>query len=150
MGVSRENEAFEASLSVIEVVAALILNAEGHMLLVRKQGTEAFMQPGGKREPGEDDLAALSRELMEEIGCRMVPGSADLLGLFEAPAAHEPGWIVRAAIYSVSVEGDVACQAEIAEMIWVDPSAPGDNPLAALTRDAVLRLAIGRDPAKAR
>ena len=77
--------------TIIEVVAALILDAAGRVLLVRKQGTGAFMQPGGKREPGEDDLAALSRELREEIGCEIVSGSAALAGTFEAPAAHEPG-----------------------------------------------------------
>ena len=136
--------------TIIEVVAALILDAAGRVLLVQKQGTGAFMQPGGKREPGEDDLAALSRELREEIGCEIVPGSAALAGTFEAPAALEPGLNVRATVYKVSVAGEIACQAEIAELIWVDPAAPGDTPLAPLTRDAVLPLAIGRDCARGR
>ena len=46
---------------MIEIVTALIRDARGHVLLVRKANTRAFMQPGGKREPGEDDLAALRR-----------------------------------------------------------------------------------------
>ena len=45
----------------IEVVAALIRDNAGRVLVVRKRGTVAFMQPGGKRDPGEDDTAALSR-----------------------------------------------------------------------------------------
>jgi 8-oxo-dGTP pyrophosphatase MutT (NUDIX family) len=28
---------------------------------VRMRGTTAFMQPGGKRDPGEDDMMALAR-----------------------------------------------------------------------------------------
>jgi hypothetical protein len=38
--------------AVIEIVTALVRNERGHVLLVRKRGTESFMQPGGKREPG--------------------------------------------------------------------------------------------------
>ena len=62
MPANRSDRAIDG-MDAIEVVAALIRNEHGHVLLVRKQGTRAFMQPGGKREPGEDDLAALAREL---------------------------------------------------------------------------------------
>ncbi len=39
----------------------------GRLLLVRKRNTLAFMLPGGKAEPGEDPIAALTRELNEEL-----------------------------------------------------------------------------------
>ncbi|QOR37060.1 hypothetical protein HNO52_17845 [Billgrantia diversa] len=39
--------------TTLRIAAALILDSEGHMLLVRKRGTERFMQAGGKLEPGE-------------------------------------------------------------------------------------------------
>jgi hypothetical protein len=39
--------------AVIEIVTALVHNQHGRVLLVRKRGTESFMQPGGKREPGQ-------------------------------------------------------------------------------------------------
>ena len=132
----------------IEVVAALVRNRLGHLLLVRKKGTSAFMQPGGKREPGENDLAALTRELDEEIGCPIVPGSAVALGTYEDTAAHEPGRIVRAAIYEVRIAGEADCGAEIAETIWLDPRQPGDMPLAPLTRNAVLPLALATPQAR--
>jgi 8-oxo-dGTP diphosphatase len=127
---------------MIDIVAALIRDERGHVLLVRKRGTQAFMQPGGKREPGEGDLEALDRELREEIGCQIEPESAEALGVFEAPAAHEPGRTVRAALYSARVTGEIACQAEIAELIWLDPQVPGNTDLAPLTRDFVLPRAI--------
>lgn len=41
----------------ISIVAALIRDDAGRLLLVRKRGTLAFMQPGGKRDAGESDVA---------------------------------------------------------------------------------------------
>jgi 8-oxo-dGTP diphosphatase len=128
------------------VVAALIRDDAGRMLVVRKRGTEAFMQPGGKCDAGEDDLTALDREIGEELGCRMVPGSARPLGQFDCAAANEPGWRVRANLYAVDVRGAVVPQAEIAEALWIDPIAPVSIVLAPLTRDHVLPLASGELP----
>ena len=125
----------------IRIVAALIRDADGRVLLVRKRGTRAFMQPGGKRDPGEDDVTALARELDEELGCRMVPGSVASLGTFECQAANETDRQVQAAVYAVDVEGRIAARAEIDEIIWIDPASPPDIHLAPLTRDHVLPLA---------
>jgi 8-oxo-dGTP diphosphatase len=123
----------------LDIVTAVIRDAEGRMLVVRKRGTAIFMKPGGKREAGEDDLTALARELDEEIGARLV--GASLLGRFEAPAANEPGFTVRAATYLATVEGDIAARAEIEELAWIDPVAPGDIVLAPLMRVVLERLA---------
>jgi 8-oxo-dGTP diphosphatase len=125
----------------IHVVAALIRDTAGRVLLVRKRGTQAFMQPGGKIDPGEDDRTALTRELFEELGCR-VSSAAQPLGIFYAPAANEPGRQVKAAVYAVDVTDAVAPRAEIEEIVWVDPKAPGALLLAPLTRDHVLPLAV--------
>jgi 8-oxo-dGTP diphosphatase len=122
----------------IDIVTAVIRDATGRILVVRKRGTALFMKPGGKREPGEDDLTALARELDEEIGCRLV--TASLLGRFEAPAANEPGFTVRSATYLAQVEGDIEARAEIEELAWIDPAAPGDLPLAPLMHKVLARL----------
>ena len=127
----------------ISVVAAVIRDASGRVLLVRKRGTAAFMQPGGKRDPGESDVAALAREIGEELGCRVVPESVLPLGVFDAAAANEPGRRVSASVYSVDVVGAVTPRAEIDEIIWVHPSGPHGIHLAPLTRDHVLPLAVG-------
>jgi 8-oxo-dGTP diphosphatase len=129
----------------IRIVAALIRDDAGRVLLVRKRGTKAFMQPGGKRDPGEDDTTALAREIAEELGCCMIPDSIQPLGEFDAVAANEPGWRVHACLYGIDVAGDIVPNREIDETIWIDPAAPPDIPLAPLTRDHVLPLAsIGR------
>jgi 8-oxo-dGTP diphosphatase len=126
---------------VISIVAALIRDDSGRVLLVRKRGTAAFMQPGGKRDAGEDDATALARELDEELGCRLVAGSARPLGEFIAPSANEPGFSVRAAVYAVDVVGEIAPRAEIEAIAWIDPAVTHGLTLAPLTRDHVLPLA---------
>lgn len=128
--------------NTIEIVAALIRDAAGRVLLVRKRGTTAFMQPGGKRDAGEDDIMALAREIDEELGCRVMPDSIRPLGAFDAISANEPGFRVRAALYQVDVTGEIAPKAEIEEMVWIDPLVPADVPLAPLTRDHVLPLVL--------
>ena len=126
----------------IDIVAALIRDQAGRVLLVRKRGTTAFMQPGGKRDRGEDDVAALAREIDEELGCHLVRDSIQPLGVFNAISANEPGWRVRASLYEIDVTGDIVPKAEIDAMAWIDPATPADIPLAPLTRDHVLPLAL--------
>jgi 8-oxo-dGTP diphosphatase len=121
---------------IIDIVTAVIRDDAGRMLVVRKRGTAIFMKPGGKRELGEDDLTALARELDEELGCRLV--GAERLGAFTAPAANEPGFTVSTVTYLVQVDGPIAARAEIEEIAWIDPAAPGDLRLAPLLTQQVL------------
>jgi 8-oxo-dGTP diphosphatase len=127
--------------ATIRIVAALICDDAGRVLLVRKRGTKAFMQPGGKRDPGEDDVTALSREITEELGCGVVADSIRPLGEFDAIAANEPGFRVQASLYGIEVTGEITPSREIDETLWIDPAAPSDIVLAPLTRDHVLPLA---------
>ena len=126
---------------IVEVVGAVLRDAEGRLLLVRKAGTQRFMLPGGKREPGEDDLATLSRELAEELGVRLV--SAEPLGCFEAPAANEPDATVRSHAYAVTASGPITAGGEIAEVLWVDPAAPPEVPLAPVLTGRILPALTG-------
>ena len=121
---------------IVEVVGAVIRDAAGRLLTVRKRGTARFMLAGGKREPGEDDLAALARELREELGVEMV--SASLFGRFEAPAANEPGATVRSSAYEVEIAGEIAVAAEIEELLWIDPAGPPGVPIAPLLTERIL------------
>ena len=56
----------------IHVVAAVITDARGRILLNRRTGHSDMAGlwefPGGKREPGESSAQALARELQEELG----------------------------------------------------------------------------------
>lgn len=67
---------------VIRIAAAVITDATGACLLVRKQGTIAFMQPGEKMEPGETPEQALVRELKEELSIQIAIADLTYLGHF--------------------------------------------------------------------
>ena len=123
---------------LIRTVAAVIVDAQGRVLLVRKRGSGTFIQPGGKREPGEDALATLARELREELGVRLRPESALRLGEFEADAVNEPGRRVRGEAFHVAVSGEPAAGAEIEELAWIDPRPPHPVPVAPLSAGHIL------------
>jgi 8-oxo-dGTP diphosphatase len=111
-------------------------------LLVRKKGTRAFMQPGGKLQGSESHLAALERELAEELKCTVRPGSPVFLGTFTAAAANESGCLVEADLYRVELVGPMSAAAEIEELVWCDPGEPHQIELAPFTREIVLPLAL--------
>ncbi|WP_277962353.1 NUDIX hydrolase [Pseudomonas sp. RIT-To-2] len=125
---------------IIHIAAALLIGPDGKTLLVRKRNTQAFMQPGGKIEPGEQPVNALARELHEELGVRIDTAAAVYLGAFSAPAANEPGFEVRCELFRVQVEGAVEAAAEIEEAVWVDRHSHAHLELAPLTRDHILPL----------
>jgi 8-oxo-dGTP pyrophosphatase MutT (NUDIX family) len=128
------------SRPVIRVVAAVIVDADGRVLLVRKRGTTAFMQPGGKIDAGETAVAALQREIAEELRLVVPVSAIRPLGRHIAEAANEPGHVVDAELFMVSVQGQPLAAAEIDEIAWIDPATPGDIELAPLTREAVFAL----------
>ena len=125
----------------IRIVAAVIMDTSGRTLLVRKRGTAAFMQPGGKPVLDETEVGALEREIFEELGCGLEPGSCRPLGRFSAPAANEPGWTVEAGLFSARLSGEIRLDAEIEEAIWIDPDLEPQVLLAPLTRYHALPLA---------
>lgn len=122
----------------IRIAAAVVIGTDGRTLLVRKRGTQAFMQPGGKIEPLEQPINALARELEEELALTIDPASATYLGHFCAPAANEPGFEVQAELFLLVIDQAVTPAAEIEEVQWIDPSGDGGLVLAPLTRDLIL------------
>jgi 8-oxo-dGTP diphosphatase len=133
-----------SSAKLIRIVAAVIRDEAGRVLMVRKRGAVVLQQPGGKRDADDrDDLHTLARELHEELGCTMLREDARWLGRFSAPAANEPGHVVEAEVYEVRVEGQIEARAEIEELRWVDPAAPRDLLIARLSREQILPLLAG-------
>lgn len=134
------------SRPVIEVVAALVTGPDGRTLLVRKRGTAAFMNPGGKPEAGEPRVEALRRELHEEIGLDVPATALHPLGTLTTTAANEPGHDLVAHCFLLHLD-DAAhvVRAEIEESRWVDPAHP-DVPLAPLAAQHLLPLLVAGGP----
>lgn len=131
------------SAPVILLAAAFITNSSGQILLVRKRGSPYFMQAGGKLEPGETPLQALQRELNEELGLTQTETApARYEGYFECPAANEPGHVVHAHVFTLTLERAVQAAAELEEVRWVSPAQARALPLAPLLEEHILpRLA---------
>ena len=126
------------TIPLIRIAAALLIGPDGRTLLVRKRGTQAFMQPGGKIEAHEQPVQALARELDEELGLKIDPAQARHLGQFSAPAANEPGFIVQAEVFLLDIDAPVFPAAEIEEICWVDTIGDIDLFLAPLTTEVIL------------
>ncbi|HVY51391.1 MAG TPA: NUDIX domain-containing protein [Devosia sp.] len=131
----------------IHIAAALIVAPDGRTLLVRKGGTTAFMQPGGKIEPGETPEQALIREIREELGLSVDIGALEPLGSFTAPAANEPDAVVRAEVFILEAALAVTPGREIEEIAWVNPALPSPIELAPLTAVHLLPALRARRPA---
>ena len=106
---------------IIYIAAACITDPLNRMLVVRKHGSTFFMQPGGKIESNESPADALIREIKEELLLDILPSLAEKVGTFEAPAANEPGYFVKAELFKIELTEcfDAIASAEIAEACWI-------------------------------
>lgn len=128
----------------LTVAAVVLTDAAGRVLTVRKSGTQRFMLPGGKLEPGETSDATAVREVAEELGLALDAAHLSFVGSFRTETANEPGHLLASDVYAYGpqVSGARAC-GEIAEVRWLDPDAPTSLD-APLTLAVLAALAEGR------
>lgn len=122
-------------MNTITVAAAIILNEQNQLLLVRKKNTHAFMQVGGKLEVDEAPEITIQREILEEIGC--YSELKQFVGQFETAAANEPNHVLISYVYVIELKQTPQIAAEIAEMKWIDLDDQSTL-LAPLTKDIVI------------
>ncbi len=130
----------DSSRPLIHVVAGVVIDAAGRVLIAQRPAGKhmagSWEFPGGKLEPGEERLAALARELREEIGITMGP-ARPLIRVRHAYPSREvllDVWVVRR--YSGEPRG-----LDGQELRWCTqdelPSAellPADKPIVAALR----------------
>lgn len=129
---------------VLRIAAAVVTDPAGRSLLVRKRGSDIFMQPGGKIESGESALTALTRELHEELGLIVDPGETEYIGSYRAVAANEQNTVVRAEVFFLTTSEQPVAGAEIDELLWVERLDDLSVEVAPLSRDSLLPLWASR------
>lgn len=129
-----------AGVPALHVMAGVLRDGSGRVLLAQRPAGDALAGlwefPGGKREPGEDRLAALARELDEEIGI----GIEDAEPLIRVPW-RDPGKAVLLDAWSVARWRGTPVGREGQALRWVaidDLHAiampPADRPVATALR----------------
>src|SRR5688572_32587178 len=104
------------------VVAGLILGEDRRVLITQRRADQALpLQwefPGGKVEPGEAPVAALARELAEELGAAVEVGAIwDVL--FHPYPAFD---LVMLVYHFLLPAGKVPRAVELAALVWVAPA----------------------------
>lgn len=123
----------------VRCVGAIVHDAEGRLLVIRRgrpPGEGRWSLPGGRVEPGESDAEALVREMAEETGLRVEPGS--LIGQVERPG---PGGVTYDILdYAAIVTGgSLAAGDDASDARWVTPAGLRDLP----TTDGLLEALTG-------
>jgi 8-oxo-dGTP pyrophosphatase MutT (NUDIX family) len=99
-----------------------VIAGEAGVLLALRRELRGWELPGGRAEPGEDERAALVREIREETGLAVEAG--ELVGEYRRRgfAAH------RARVYRCRVRGGaLRPSADTPAVAWFDPHALPDT-----------------------
>lgn len=112
--------------------------ADGHVLLVRRRDGGGWAVPGGFVDPGEDDVAAMLRELSEETGVDLrgvVPFLHDRQPV-DDPRNEPDRWITtRLGVFQIPGRVAATASDDATDARWVPlaPSAQMDARLRAET-----------------
>ena len=97
----------------IVAVAGLVTDADGRVLMVLSPRRD-WEFPGGQVEEGEDLVAALEREILEETGVRVAVGQ--LVGVYSNVKSH----IVMMDFLCEYLSGEPTTSNESLEVAWVE------------------------------
>lgn len=106
-------------MSIIDKLAWLEIQ-DRKVLSTRNRGRTKYYIPGGKREAGESDLEALTREIKEELNVELIIDTLKFAGVFQAQADnHAEGVEVLMTCYEGSFKGIISPSSEIEEVVWL-------------------------------
>lgn len=106
-------------MKIIDKLAWIELK-KGKILSTRSKGKDVYYIPGGKREPGESDAAALIREIKEELSVDLIENTLTFVENFEGQAhGHAEGILVKMQCYAAAFTGEISAAAEIEEVVWL-------------------------------
>lgn len=111
---------------MVPCVGAIVVDAAGRLLLVARGQEPAkgcWSVPGGRVEPGEDDVAATAREVLEETG--LVVRVGRLAGTVERDAPDGSVYLIRDYDCSPAAGADsrtVVAGDDAADVGWFSPA----------------------------
>jgi 8-oxo-dGTP diphosphatase len=119
---------------MIDVVAAVLVNEEGKILIARRKREKSlggyWEFPGGKIEPGEDPKESLYRELMEEMNVEIEVGE-----YLETNVHNYGTFIIKLIAYFGKIKSGTMKLVDHDDVAWVSRSelksfmfAPADLP----------------------
>lgn len=127
------------------VVAGLIIGDDQRILITQRRADQPLpLQwefPGGKVEPGESPVAALERELREEIGVTARVGR-----IWEVLFHAYPAFDLVMLVYACRIVDGTPRAVEVADLAWVAAPELGRWDILAADRPLVDRLSAENVP----
>lgn len=128
------------------VVAGVIVGGDGRVLIAQRRADQPlplqWELPGGKVEPGEAPVAALARELREELGVAARVGR-----IWEVLFHPYPDFDLVMLVYACQLApGAVPQPVEVADLAWVPCAELAAWDILAADRPLVDRLATEGPP----
>lgn len=105
-------------------VGGIILKGKKLLVVRKNNGRVECILPGGKREGTETDFETLKRELMEELSVEVT--STEFIGEFDDMAIFSDEKFHMQA-YLVEIDGEINCDNEIKETLWIDRNYKGEG-----------------------
>jgi 8-oxo-dGTP diphosphatase len=103
---------------IVRAVGAVITRADGLLLLIKRgnePGRGLWSLPGGRIEPGESDVAAVAREVLEETGLVVAVG--------ELAGRVQRGRYDISDYFATVVSGELAAATDALDAVWDNPRA---------------------------
>ncbi|MGH3868434.1 MAG: NUDIX hydrolase [Pseudonocardiaceae bacterium] len=112
--------------SIVVAVTAFILDAAGHLLMIRRTDNDLYAIPGGAQEIGETISQTVVREVTEETG--ILVEVAGLIGVYSDPehviafADGEVRQEFSLCFRARPIKGEPRTSSESKEVLWVEPA----------------------------
>jgi len=124
--------------SVLRVVAAAVVAERRLLLMSKRAAPEVFYLPGGKPDPGEDELACLRREVAEELSVGVVEPRRWTTVSHRAALEGCP---LELTVYRAGLDGEPRAASEVAALAWYRDAGSFEGRLApAIEHEVVPRL----------
>ena len=136
-GMSETSTSPSSSADIAEIVAVILRDNHGRVLVIRATDTPEFVLPFGSID--DTINPANAAQLIAHEAVRAVVDMSKLrrLATYISPAANDVPQTIHAHVYVYEEEISVAHpDKEIAELAWVDPAAP-DVDIAPLLKERV-------------